>query len=259
MLTCVLASDLDETEMLTPVLVDEDRTDFIHCCHQTTRAFKSLIQLTPPPFPNSRTHGRFPPPNHSQQYMMLESAVDYETASAFTLTVTCVDAIDEGLTTTIPCDIVVVDVAEAPILTGWSYTAGAISETTVRTVALSVGTMTALDQDFYSGTSGIVISFAVRLCPVKSAKQIKPHFIAHAGSRLLPRLAEGRAHVKTHHDCSMSPSPFMGVYCLDQLTHAAKTRAVIITRAVDQLVLAILACAVGPVTAITVFCALRHT
>jgi hypothetical protein len=112
--------------------------------------------------------------------MMLESRVDYETASAFTLTVTCVDAIDEGLTTTIPCDIVVVDVAEAPILTGWSYTAGAISETTVRTVALSVGTMTALDQDFYSGTSGIVISFAVRLCPVKSAEQIKPRFIAYA-------------------------------------------------------------------------------
>ena len=94
--------------------------------------------------------------------MMLESTLDYEEMNAYTLTVTCVDAIDEGLTTTVACSVVVVDVAEAPILTGWSYTAGAISETVVRTSTLSVGTMTALDQDFNSGTSGTVISFAVR-------------------------------------------------------------------------------------------------
>lgn len=53
--------------------------------------------------------------------MVLETPLDYETTSAYTLTVTCVDAEDSGLLTTRTCDVVVVDVAEAPYLTGWSY------------------------------------------------------------------------------------------------------------------------------------------
>jgi len=93
-----------------------------------------------------------------RQFMEVEGTLDFETNASFTVAITCADAEDFSLETSIFCNVTVTDAAEPPQLRAYDYVGGAINETEVRLNDRVVGIITAIDPDDDSGNSTITFT-----------------------------------------------------------------------------------------------------